>query len=134
MMKKWLAIVLLFAELAQSSTIVRAQGLKAVRPLDGYSCMVPNLTEYQMTHDLNGPAIRQQPAMTAPSIGQVASQVIVFNPILVENGYTKVLTLYGQPGWVLSNELKPYRSVSQPSSRCIPSLMSNGRPGFAFTH
>jgi hypothetical protein len=109
-----------------------AQGLRAVSPLQGYSCMALNLTETEMQQESSSPVIRQEPSAAAAQVGRASAQVIVADPIKARNGYVAVLTLDNKPGWVEVNKLKPYRSVSNPNVRCVPSVMSNGRPGFAF--
>lgn len=109
---------------------VWAQGLRAVAPLQGYSCMSLNITEEEMMHESSLPIIRQQPSPSAAPIGRASAQVITADPIRRQNGYLAVLTLDGKPGWVEANKLKPYRSVSNPNARCVPSMMSNGQPGF----
>jgi len=109
-----------------------AQGLRAVAPLKGYSCMALNLTEEEMMRESSSPIIRLAPSPSAAPIGRAAAQVITVDPVRSQNGYVAVLTLDGKPGWVEANKIKPYRSVSNPSARCVPSMMSNGQPGFAF--
>jgi len=113
---------------------VLSQGLKAVRPLDGYKCMVLNLTEEQMVSSTAGPAIYAEPSRSASVLGNASAIVITADPIRKANGYTAVLTLSGKPGWVESDKLAAYSSVTNPSARCVPSVMSNGRYGFAFPH
>ena len=107
-----------------------AQGVRAVTPLQGYSCMSLNLTEEEMMHESSSPVIRQQPSPSAAPIGRAASKVIAVDPVRAQNGYIAVLTLDGKSGWVEANKVKPYRSVSNPNARCVPSMMSNGQPGF----
>lgn len=107
-----------------------AQGVRAIAPLQGYSCMSLNLTEEEMMHESSSPVIRQEPSPSAAPIGRAASQVIAVDPVRAKNGYIAVLTLDGKPGWVDANKVKPYRSVSNPNARCVPSMMSNGQPGF----
>lgn len=111
-----------------------AQGLRAVEPLRGYSCMSLNLTEEEMQHADSSPVIRQEPSASAVQIGRASAQVIVANPVTARNGYFAVLTLDGKPGWVEAGNLKPYHSVSNPTARCVASVMSNGQPGFTFQH
>lgn len=109
-----------------------AQGLRAVQPLAGYSCMSLNLTQEQMM-DFNAvPPVLAAPRAGAPKLGDTSSVVIVASPLRSENGYVSMLMLDGRPGWVQASKLKPYRSASNPSARCVPSMMSNGQPGFAF--
>jgi hypothetical protein len=108
-----------------------AQGLRAVAPLQGYSCMSLNLTEAEMQHESSSPVIRQEPSPLAVPVGRAASLVIAVDPVKAQNGYIAVLTLDGKPGWVEANKVKPYRSLSNPNARCVPSMMSNGQPGFS---
>lgn len=126
--------VSIFVAFTMMTVPVLAQGLRAVAPLQGYSCMSLNLTEDDMQHESSLPIIRQESSISAPTIGRASALVIVANPIRSQNGYVAVLTLDGRPGWVEANKLKPYRSPSNPSARCIPSRMSNGQPGFNFQH
>jgi len=91
-----------------------------------------NLTEDEMQQESSLPIIRREPSPSAAPIGRASAQVIVADPIQRNNGYVAVLTLDGKPGWVEANKVKPYRSVSNPNARCIPSMMSNGQPGFGF--
>ena len=112
----------------------RAQGVRAVGPLQGFSCMSLNLTQEEMQHESSSPVIRQEPSSSAAPIGRAAAQVIVADPTRAQNGFVSVLTLDGKTGWVEANKLKPYRSLSNPNARCIPSRMSNGQPGFSFQH
>ena len=109
-----------------------AQGLHAVSPLPGYSCMTLNLTEEQ-ARDFNAlPPVMQQPSPTAGKLGVAGAIVITVDPVRVINGYVAVLMPDGRSGWVQANRLYPYRNPRNPSVRCVPSMMSNGKPGFAF--
>lgn len=116
------------------STVSHAQGLHAVSPLDGVRCMEPNITEAQMLKQGTLPIIRQDPSNSSPELGRTAAQIIAYDPAHLQNGFLEVLTPLGKRGWVLQNQLMPYQNTSNPKTRCIPSLMSNGRPGFSFTH
>lgn len=109
-----------------------AQGLRAVQPLSGYSCMSVNLTQEQMM-DFNAvPPVMAAPRPDAAKIGETSSVVIVASPVHSDNGFVSMLMLDGRPGWVQGSKLKPYRNASNPSVRCVPSMMSNGKLGFAF--
>ena len=114
------------------SSTVNAQGLHAVSPLPGYSCMSLNLTEDQV-RDFNAlPPVMQQPSSTAPKLGVAGAIVMTVDPARVTNGYAAVLMPDGRSGWVQAGRLHPYRNAANPLVRCVPSMMSNGKPGFAF--
>lgn len=116
------------------TSIGHTQGLRAVKALDGTKCMEPNISEEQMLKQGSLPAIHQDPSSSSPEIGRTASQIITYEPARVQNGFVEVLTPLGKQGWVRQSQLVPYQNASRPNTKCIPSLMSNGRPGFAFTH
>lgn len=109
-----------------------AQGLRAVRPIPGYSCMALNLTERQM-FDYNAlPPVMLEPSPTSQKIGVASAVVMTVDPVRVQNGYIAMMMPNGRQGWVQADKLKPYRSASNPPARCVPSIMSNGKPGLAF--
>lgn len=108
-----------------------AQGLRAVRPLDGYACMnlaVPEATIRDRAWA--GVPILAAPRPDAAQAAVAAPTVFAKSPTVIVNGYAQVLRLNGETGWVEAAKLKPYSSASDPYARCTPSLMSNGRPGF----
>ena len=108
-----------------------AETLRAVSPLPGYKCMVLNLSEEQ-ANDFNVHVpVRAQPAANAPEVGWAAATVAVRDPLHVVNGFTEALFPTGATVWIASNRLRPY---SDPHAKCVPSLMSNGKPGFAYPH
>ena len=108
-----------------------AETLRAVSPLPGYKCMVLNLSEEQ-ANDFNVHVpVRAQPAANAPEVGWAAATVAVRDPLHVVNGFTEALFPTGATVWIASNKLRPY---SDPHAKCVPSLMSNGKPGFAYPH
>lgn len=128
---KWRAFAALVVGLGLSS-MAHAQGLHAVRTLPGYSCMSLNLTEDQV-RDFNAlPPVMQQPSPTASKLGIAGAIVITVDPVQVTNGYVAVLMPDGRSGWVQADRLHPYHNAANPSVRCVPSMMSNGKPGFAF--
>ena len=114
------------------SGTAHAQGLHAVRPLPGYACMSLNLTEDQV-RDFNAlPPVMQQPSPTAPKLGVAGAIVITADPARLTNGYAAVLMPDGRSGWVQADRLHLYHNAANPTVRCVPSMMSNGKPGFAF--
>jgi hypothetical protein len=30
--------------------------------------------------------------------------------------------------------LRPYHSLGDPTAKCVPAMLSNGKPGFDYTH
>lgn len=103
-----------------------ADRLYAVRPLDGYACMRLNVTDAQMIDPhWVGPVIREHPSPTAPVGTTAPSVVFVRHPLHLVNGFAEVLQLTGKPGWIEVGKIKPF----DPEARCVPSIMSNGRPG-----
>lgn len=103
----------------------QAQRLYAVQPLNGYMCMRLNVTEREVLDPHGGIPIRAAPRGDAP-VGTLASSVLLTKqPLHVVAGYAEVMQLTGQPGWIEVGRIKAF----DPSTRCVPSIMSNGRPG-----
>ena len=101
------------------------QHVYAVRPIDGYACMKLNVTEQEVMDPRGGVPIRTAPTPSAP-IGTLAPSVLlVKQPLHAVGGYVEVLQLTGQPGWIEQSRVRPF----DPLARCVPSMMSNGRPG-----
>lgn len=130
MRRKLVLLTTLIACVLTVETAPKAEGLRAVRPLNGYKCM--GLTAEEMASSSPGPAILTEPKRGAAVLGRASATVIVANPERTSNGFTAVLTLSGKPGWVDTKVLAPYASLTNPSARCVPSLMSNGGVGFAY--
>ena len=103
-------------------SVTLAAGLTAVQPLPGYACMMlqpPNAAS----------PVLQAPSASAPRLGTASATMIVTSPAQTMNGYVKVLHLDGRVGWLDASKLRPWRSASDPSATCTPSIMSDGRPG-----
>lgn len=112
------------------ASAIHGQGLRAVRPIEGYACM--NLAVPEKTlQDRNwrGVPILSAPRSDAPQAAVATPTVFAKSPPVATNGFVEVLRLNGQSGWIEAAKLKPYASASDPYARCTPSLMSNGRPG-----
>lgn len=109
---------------------VRAEGLHAIRPLPGYVCMQLALTSAQLLDPKVGVPVRENPSRTAPIAGYAATTVIVQSPPQPQEGFLKVLRPSGDPGWIEAGYLKPWSNPYAPNARCVPSMMSNGKPGF----
>lgn len=107
----------------RNDLVVQAQGVRASRPLPGYACMMLSSPDAS-------PPVLQTPSATAPRIGIASYTVIAADPVQAMNGYIRVLHLDGRQGWIDARQVRPWRSASDPSATCTPSLMSDGRPGF----
>ena len=108
-----------------------AQGLTAVRPIPGYTCMRLNLSaEQMMDRNLSVPVLTEPSAQSA-RIGEASATLIVREPMHVQNGFAEILFLDGRKAWIRRELLRPYATPAAPNARCTPSIMSNGRPGFA---
>ena len=102
-----------------------AQGLRPVRPIEGYSCKKLNVTEREvMSPNGGGVNLRGAPNASAPAVAIAPSVLFVKNAAPV-NGFVEVMRLNGQPGWIEQARVKPF----DPNARCVPSIMSDGRPG-----
>ena len=112
------------------SAASHAQGLHAVRPLPGYICMQLVLTPQQLTDPNSGVPVRLSPSRSAPSAGFAATNVIVEDPPRATAGFLRVLRPNGEYGWIEARQLQPWSNPSAPAARCVPSVMSNGKPGF----
>lgn len=99
-----------------------AAGLTAVQPIPGYVCMALRSPDA-------APPVLVLPSPSAPHLGIASATMIVASPPQTMNGYTKVLHLDGRIGWMDASKLRPWRSASDPSATCTPSIMSDGRPG-----
>lgn len=122
-MKSILAILAVVCALPPPA---RAERLYAVHPIDGYGCMRLNVSEAQMLdRHGSGVFILAEPKADAPHGTLAPSVVFVRKPMQVVNGYAAVLQLNGQPGWIAVDKIKPFDGMD----RCMPSIMSNGRPG-----
>lgn len=112
------------------SGIAHAEQLHAVRPLPGYVCMQLALTPAQLTDPKVGVPVREAPSRSGAIAGYAATTVIVQNPPQPQDGFVKVLRPSGEPGWIEASYLRPWRNPYAPDARCVPSMMSNGKPGF----
>jgi hypothetical protein len=99
------------------------------RQLPGYHCMMLNLTERAAADPNISVQILGAPSAQATPIGTASAVVIVQNAGPV-NGYLHMLMPNGNQGWIAQHAVKPYRAEANPSARCVPEILSNGRIGF----
>lgn len=114
------------------SNTAKSQGLAAVKPIEGFVCMSLNRTEQQMFDQSARVSVYQEPVSSSRKLGFTAA-VAIASRSEVSNGFRKVLLLDGTPGWVESRDLKAWTNPGGNGQICTPSLMSNGRLGYAFT-
>ncbi len=116
----------LVALLALAATPALAIGPEVVRPLGGLVCTRLVATEQQMLNPKGtGIFILAAPRADAPHLTTAPSVVFAKAPTHVVSGYAEVVTINGEPGWIEAGKIKPF----DPLTRCVPSLMSNGRIG-----
>ena len=105
---------------------VHAQSIRPLRPLDGYICMKLNVTEKEaLSPNGAGVSIRSAPNPSASPVALAPSVLLTRSPLHVIGDFVEVLRLNGEPGWIEQQRVKPF----DPLARCVPSMMSNGRPG-----
>jgi len=111
------------------STTCHAQGVRVVRPVPGYMCMLLSPEDEQATVQSQLPPVLAGPSPSAERIGYPSGIVFVTSPLHQVAGYVEMLRLNGQTGWIEANHLRPWHPMNNTSSKCVPSLMSNGRLG-----
>jgi len=116
------------------SATAHAATLTDVRPLPGYACAQLNLTPAQLTDPHVGVPIRNTPSPQAPAVSFAGNTLIVQDPAQPSGRFVQVLRFTGQVGWIEAKWLRPWANIYDPTAKCVPSMMSNGKPGFGFTH
>jgi hypothetical protein len=111
-------------------SIANAQGIHAVKPLEGYACMMLNLSNEQMRDNSLEIPVFSGPSKDSGRAGNAAAVVIAKSPLHLVNGFAELLFPTGKEVWIEAGRLKPYHSESNPNAHCTPSIMSNGKPGF----
>jgi len=110
------------------------QGLHAVSPMPGYVCMQLTLTPAQLTDPKVGAPVREGPSRSSQILAYAANTMIVQWPQKPADGFLEVVWPGGRSGWMEAGYLRPWRNPFVPSDRCVPSIMSNGKPGFGSGH
>lgn len=105
---------------------------RVVTILQDHRCMVP--TDAPGRGAGGSPPVLATPREGAATIGIAADTVIVERPSSVVNGYVRVLQADGRGGWVQRRRLRPWTVAASPALRCIPAMMSDGRPGVTYAH
>jgi hypothetical protein len=105
-----------------------------VRVIPGYTCKVLNITEAQAMDPTFHTPYFSQPSAGSPVVGFAGLEVAVKSPLHTVNGFDEAMFPNGGTVWIQATLLKDYHSVSDPTAKCVPVLMSNGRQGFDFPH
>ena len=105
-----------------------------VRVLPDYACKVLNITESQARDPTFHTPYYSQPSATAPIAGYASLEVAVKAPVHDVNGFDEAMFPNGGTVWIQASLLKDYHSLGDPTAKCVPVLMSNGRQGFDFPH
>lgn len=117
-----------------SSAYAFADRPHVVRTIPGYTCKALNITEQQAMDPTFHTPYFSQPSTSSPVAGFASLQVAVKTPVHDVNGFDEAMFPNGGTVWIQANLLKEYHSVSNPTAKCVPVLMSNGRQGFDFPH
>ena len=115
--------------LLAASASAEAQGIHAVRKLDGYQCM-------SLAHVWSGQGPQPAPvtayagaAPGSPRAGFVPATAVVASPLRPQNGRVAVLWPNGRTVWANERDLVPFHVASDPDAVCTPVLLSNGHYG-----
>lgn len=121
-------IIVAFA--ATFAALAPAQAPTAgTRIITGYRCMMLNITEQQGMDPHFHVPVRTAPSSTAPEAGWATAIVIVREPVVPQNGFLEMLRGNGQTAWIPANEVKAYRPLADPTAKCVPEVLPNGRIG-----
>lgn len=109
-----------------------AQGLRAVRLLPGYSCMMLSAPPAATVEAIRQVPVRAEPSVSAPVTGISPTVVLMANPLVANGAFLQATFADHHTGWIAASDLKPWSTPYNPGQRCIPSVMSNGTYGFDF--
>lgn len=117
-----------------SSRSAFAERPHVVRVLPGYSCKALNITEAQAMDPTFHTPYFSQPSESSPVAGYAGLQVAIRSPVHDVNGFDEAVFPNGGTVWIRASLLRSYHSLTDPSAKCVPVLMSDGRQGFDFPH
>ncbi|WP_291366532.1 hypothetical protein [Acetobacter sp. UBA5411] len=112
-------------------TTSHAAGLKAVKPLNGYRCMVIDAPDEVMMDFQHPIEMHEAPGEQSPTVSGISTVFAVAEPPETSGGFIKTMNFAFKPGWVSTKWVKPYEAV-HPGVKCVPSVMSDGKLGFDF--
>ena len=110
-----------------------AQGLHALRPVAGWKCMKLNLSEQQSMDPTVHVLERTGPSAQSAVGGWAPITVAVPSPPVSTNGFLQVLRPNGKRLWISDRDVVVWKSLADPSARCVPAYMSNGTIGFDYS-
>jgi hypothetical protein len=106
-----------------------AHALTAVGPAPGLVCMSLDSQALQTMQQSDLPPVLSAPNSSATRIGYPSAIVFVKSPLVQVNGYTEMVRLNGQTGWIATDRLRTWHPLNGGTAKCIPSIMSNGKLG-----
>ena len=106
-----------------------AQGLTAVKPIEGYSCKRLRMTHEQAVDRSFTVPVFSQPSRSNPPAGIASAIVFAKDPSKLQNGFAQILFPDGRSMWIEAKWLAPFATPQFPKATCTPSWMSDGRPG-----
>jgi hypothetical protein len=74
------------------------------------------------------------PDASSQTVGFAGSQVAVRYPTHEVNGFLEALFPTGSTAWIAADLVRPYHSNLDPTAKCIPVIMANGKQGFSYPH
>jgi hypothetical protein len=127
-------VSIIMVSLLAIGKVAHSQGIHAVEALSGYVCMELALAPGQYTDPKIGVPIRETPSRSASVASYAGTIVIVRASQQPTTGFLQVLRPNGLPGWIEATYLRPWHNPYDPNAQCMPSMMSNGKPGFDVKH
>ena len=124
---------ILFAAMVSASPTL-ADRPQVVSHLAGYKCMMLNVTAEQAMDPTFHVPVYAQPSAQSQPVGYAALQIAVRDPERVVNGFEQALFPTGATVWIAAKDLTAYHSLGDPTARCVPARLSNGRYGFDYPH
>jgi hypothetical protein len=110
---------------------VMAQGASP-HPMQGWSCMMLNLTEQQSMAPNVHIAVRAEPSTDSKPIGYASETVAIQTPAKPVNGFLRAMFPTGREVWIAAGDVKPWHAAANPSARCVPVVKADGRIGFEY--
>jgi hypothetical protein len=96
--------------------------------------MMLNVTPEQAVDPLVHVPVRAGPSPDGRVVGYAMPVVAVRLPLKPVNGFYAALFPNGTNVWIAESAVRPYRSLGDPSAKCVPAVMSNGIQGFDYFH
>jgi hypothetical protein len=127
-------IMSLTAAACFNAAVCVAQNTRTIRQLPGYTCMTLNITDAQAQDFKFHVPFHSAPDASSQTVGFAGSQVAVRYPTHEVNGFLEALFPTGSTAWIAADLVRPYHSNLDPTAKCIPVIMANGKQGFSYPH